>query len=78
MKEGDVPALLVRREKNLFRQLDNLGGRRKACVVQPEGEMPDHALKAPTCENRDTSFSLNTARWVPLFRSCGKDSGYQF
>ena len=48
--------MFVFKVKNLFRHLEKLGSLCKASVVRPKGIMPDLALEAPTCVNRDSSF----------------------
>jgi len=46
-----LPALFVKEEKNLFRQLDKFGSRCKASVERPVcGNKPDLVFKAPTCK----------------------------
>lgn len=43
--------MFVKKEKNLFRHLDNFGSLCIASVVRPVcGNMPDLAFKAPTCK----------------------------
>lgn len=43
----------------MFRQLEDYGSLRKVSVSAPKvrESKPDLAFKAPTCENRETSFS---------------------
>lgn len=40
-----------------FSDIRELGSQRRTSVVRPRGIMPDLSFKAPTCVNRDSSFS---------------------